>query len=1125
MERYDHQKIEKKWQEKWKEEELYETKDSVRGKENYYTLVEFAYPSGNLHVGHWYAFSVPDMYARYMRMNGYNVMYPFGFDSFGLPAENAAIKRGRNPRDWTYSNIAYMRDQLDTMGTMFDWSREVVTSDPKYYKWTQWLFLEFLKNNLAYRAETKVNWCSSCKTVLANEQVVSGSCERCGTDIEQKQMEQWMFKIRDYADRLLEDLEELNWPEPIKEAQRAWIGRSEGAELDFEIEQDISGNDFLLLHAHKGSSRNEYIPWLKKELESRGAQSVTTLDLPGGANPDMETQLAFLEDTYTFTERTVVVTHSLSGPLMLKMLPRLKKKIYKVVFVAPPLKPVFIDKERPELEQYTDWEFDFDAASKNVQRVVVVADTYDPVVPKAQTETIARSLGGRYTLREAEEAHFDGAVEPEVLHAVLSSIKVFTTRPDTLYGATYMVIAPEHELVNELQEKIENWDEVEKYVKQAGKKTELERQENKEKTGVELKGVKAVNPGTQEEIPIWVADYVLSTVGTGAIMAVPAHDERDFAFANTYQLPIRQVVATRSENHAGYEVVDTKETVERNNVYVFVQHPEKEEFLFLEWKAEKEWGTSPIIGGVNKGETYEDAARREIREETGYTDIGDVSDVGFEVHSLYFHPVKDVNRHGKARVFYTELKSLKQETVAPEERAQHESVWIPKEHVLKKLPYENLKIAWEYFVEPYALTGEGVLINSGDFDGLSTEEAREKITESVGGTKKTQYRIRDWGVSRQRYWGCPIPVVYCDTCGVVGVPETELPVELPEVEDYVPSGDGKSPLAKVSDFVNTTCPECSRPAKRETDTLDTFVDSSWYFLRYTDPHNEEKFADKKKMNKWMPINFYSGGAEHTTMHLLYSRFFQKVLYDLGHVADKEPYTRRMNRGIILGPDGNKMSKSKGNVIDPDDVVKRYGTDTVRTYLAFIGPYNEVGHYPWSTESIVGVRRFLDRVWKLARNLQRKSSDETVLEVHKTIQRVTLDIQQLKMNTCIAAFMSFMNVAERSDIAQEEFETFLTILAPFAPHLTEELWREMLGHTTSIHLEEWPQYDPGMLQEEAVTIVIQINGKKRSTITVSSDVEKEEVLKEAKKAVEKWLTNATIQKEVYISGKLVNLVLD
>ena len=786
MKNYDHKKIEKKWQKEWEKSGIYKTPDEKRGAENFYTLVEFPYPSGNLHTGHWYAFSVPDIFARKKRMEGKNVLFPIGFDAFGLPAENAAIQRKINPKKWTYENIDYMRKQIKSMGASFDWTREVITADPEYYKWTQWIFLKLFKKGLAYQAETPVNWCPKDKTVLANEQVASGKCERCGTEVEQRQMKQWMLKITAYAEQLLSGLEKLNWKEEIKEAQRNWIGKSDGVLIKFSI----SNSQF--------------------------------------------------------------------------------------------------------------------------------------------------------------------------------SIEVFTTRPDTLFGATYMVLAPEHPLIKTLKNKIKNWAEVERYAKEAKKKTQLQRQkEEKDKTGVELKGIKVINPANKEEIPIWIADYVLGGYGTGAIMAVPAHDERDRAFAEKFKLPI----------------VD---------------------------------------------------------------------------------------------------RSL-----------------VDKDEIIKK----------------------------------------------VDGQKQTQYRLKDWVVSRQRYWGAPIPIIHCEKCGTQTVPEKDLPVLLPEIKDYKPRDDGKSPLAKAEKWVNVKCPKCGGDAERETDTLDTFVDSSWYFLRYCDPRNANAFAEKAKIKNWIPVDLYSGGVEHTTMHLLYSRFFYKAMYDCGLLAlplrgklEDEPYQERRNRGIILGPDGQKMSKSKSNVINPDEYIAKFGADTVRMYLAFIGPYNEAGSYPWDPHGILGIKRFLDRVWVLAAskffalNPQAGSDASQNLNaartLHKTIKKVGKDIDEFKFNTAISALMILVNEIERNwKLEIGNWKLFLKLLAPFAPHLTEEIW-EKLGNKNSIHLEAWPKYDQKLIEETTFELIIQINGKMRDKFEVPAGISEAEAtgLTLSREKVKSIFGNKKPSKIIFVPKRLINFVI-
>ncbi len=968
MTEYDPKQIENKWQKEWEKSGIYKAPDTVDGKENEYVLVEFAYPSGNLHLGHWYAFSIPDIYARYLRMHGKNVLYPMGFDAFGLPAENAAIKRGLNPRVWTFDNIDYMRKQLHSMGATFDWSREVITASPEYYKWTQWMFTKFLEKGLVYQSETPVNWCPADKTVLANEQVVDGKCERCGAVVEKRNMLQWNLKITDYADRLVSDLESLDWPKPIKESQKNWIGRSEGAEIDF------------LLEFKKTPGANE----------NRG---------PNG--------------------------------------------------------------ER-------------------------------------------------------------------------AAIKVFTTRPDTIFGATYLVLAPEHLWVtlatDESHDVLENKEEVRAYVASVKNKTDIQRSAlDKDKSGVELKGVKAINPATKEEIPIWIADYVLPNYGTGAIMAVPAHDERDFEFAKKYKLPISQVILpvfTDADNPPRPGKKDTN----RHVVQVVLRNKNKE--VLIHFLKDKKWeGLDPktfIIGGVEEGETPEEAAAREIKEETGYVNFKLVQKMPFEFQSNFFAAHKDVNRKAHVHTFVFDLVDEQRGEIVEDEyftKDSQETKWISHDEIGATLSTEDQKTTWRYLEQGgFSYSDHGILVNSAEFDGLKSEEAKKKIIESVGGELVTRFKLRDWVVSRQRYWGCPIPVIHCQKCGSAPVPEEDLPVVLPDIQDYLPTDDGKSPLAKATAWVNVKCPTCGGDAKRETDTLDTFIDSSWYFLRYLDSKNDKEFASKDKLKQWMPINFYSGGAEHTTMHLLYSRFWHKVLFDLGLVNEAEPYTRRMNRGLILGPDGQKMSKSKGNVIDPDKEVERFGSDSVRMYLAFIGPYNEVGAYPWNPDGIVGVRRFLEKVWRLQNKIGGENNDESLL--HRTIKKVSEEIASMKMNTGVSALMILVNAFEKQGkVSKGEYETLLKLLAPFAPHMTEELWHE-LGHGDSIHASEWPKHDESKLQSSEVTIVVQVNGKVRGSFQASPEITEQESFQQAQSMPEvaKWLTGKEVAKTIFVPGKLVNFVL-
>jgi len=796
MKPYSHQKIEKKWQKEWEKSGIYKAKDFSK-KPKWYSLIEFPYPSGaGLHVGHIRSFTAMDIISRKRRMEGYNVLYPIGWDAFGLPTENYAIKTGIDPRVATKKNTDNFRRQLKGLGFSFDWSREINTTDPNYYKWTQWIFLQFFKKGLAYKAEIPINWCPKDKIGLANEEVIGGKCERCGTPVVQKLKSQWLLKITAYAEKLLAGLKTVDFLPEIKLQQTNWIGKSEGSEIDFLIKN-------------------------------------TSL-----------------------------------------------------------------------------------------------------------------------------------------------KIKVFTTRPDTLFGATYVVLSPEHYLIQELKNQIQNWEEIKNYLNQAFHKTEEERlKEEKEKTGVELKGVKAINPANEKEIPVWVADYVLSTYGTGAIMAVPAHDKRDYDFAKKFNLPVIKV-----------------------------------------------------IDNGQKEKLYE---------------------------------------------------------------------------------------------------GAGKLINSGKFNGIESEKAKWEITQFVNGKKTIKYHLRDWVFSRQRYWGEPIPIIICEKCGYVPVPEKELPVLLPKIKNYRPRDDGESPLASISSWVNVKCPKCGGKAKRETDVMPNWAGSSWYFLRYTDPHNNKSFADFKKLKYWMPVDWYNGGMEHVTLHLLYSRFWNLFLYDLGLVPYKEPYKKRTAQGMVLGEGGIKMSKSKGNVVNPDEIVKKYGADVARVYEMFMGPFDQA--IAWDPKSIEGVKRFLLKVWNLG--LSKKISktfknEKTKKIINKTIKKVSEDIELMSFHTAISSLMVCINEFQsEKNIPQKDWERFLIILAPFAPYLTEELW-EKLGHKKSIHLEKWPSFDKKLINEELKEIVVQINGKKRGIVFIGQDENETQVKTKALqlKNVSLFLKNKNVKKVIYVPQKVINFVI-
>ena len=803
MERvYNPKEIEQKWQKIWDDEKAFAASDDY-SKPKYYALVEFPYPSGQgLHVGHPRPYTALDIVARKRRMEGYNVLYPMGWDAFGLPTENYAIKNHIHPKIVTKNNVHRFKEQLHSLGYSFDWDREINTTDPEYYKWTQWIFLKLFKAGLAYKAEMPINWCTSCKVGLANEEVVNGHCERCGAEVIRKVKSQWMLKITEYADKLLEGLDHVDYIERVKVSQKNWIGRSTGAEVDFPI--------------------------------------------------------AGKED----------------------------------------------------------------------------------------------------------------------------KLRIYTTRPDTLFGVTYMVISPEHPYIEKFASKIKNLDEVKAYQEQAARKSDFERSElAKEKTGVKIDGLTAVNPVNGKEIPIWVSDYVLMSYGTGAIMAVPAHDERDWEFAKKFNMPIIQVV---------------------------------------------ESSEGPV--DVN---------------EAAFVDVA-----------------------------------------------------------------------------------TGKLVNSGFLNGMEVAEAKKAIIEYLEkeniGTQKTNYKLRDWVFSRQRYWGEPIPIVHCDKCGYVPLPEDQLPLELPDVESYMPTDNGESPLAAMRSWVETTCPCCGGPAERETDTMPQWAGSSWYFLRYTDPHNTEALASPEALKYWMPVDWYNGGMEHTTLHLLYSRFWHRFLYDEKVVPCPEPYQKRTSHGMILGENGEKMSKSRGNVVNPDDIVNEFGADTLRTYEMFIGAFELSA--AWSNEGVKGCRRFLERVWKLQEIVTDEAgySKELETRMHQTIKKVSSDFETLKYNTAIAAMMSLINdFYKAGKVTRDEFKTLLILLNPVAPHMTEELW-QIMNYGGRLYQTSWPTYEEAKTVESEVEIAVQVNGKVRATIKIAADISKEDAIAAGKAAVADKLTGQIV-KEIYVPGRLVNIV--
>jgi leucyl-tRNA synthetase len=944
---YDPAKIEKKWQKYWESKNLYEAKTGSK-RPKWYSLIEFPYPSADgLHVGHIRSNTAMDIISRKRRREGFEVLYPIGWDAFGLPTENYAIKTGIHPITVTKKNTDNFRKQLKALGFSFDWSREVNTSDPAYYKWTQWIFLQLYKKGLAYKAKTTVNWCPKDKTGLANEEVIDGKCERCGTPVEKREKEQWMLAITKYADRLEKDLDTVDYLPEIKTQQKNWIGRSEGAEFDFSV---VGTN-------HK--------------------------------------------------------------------------------------------------------------------------------------------------------------------------ITVFTTRPDTLFGVTYVVLAPEHPLVQQLKPEITNWRSVAAYIKKACAKTDIDRSAiEKEKTGVELKGVKVVHPATKQELPVWIADYALPDYGTGAVLAVPAHDVRDYGFAKKYKLPMKVVIRPvfGLENKKA-------EAVHRNTISAVVRRKDGK-FLVLDFKSQG-WITPPI-GGIDEGETPEQAAQREVLEETGFsTKPIAVSPIAVE---SYFYA--DHKKEWRSRLDFPVLLELDaskpQVEVSEEDKNRYEILWLTAQEAIDRVTFNNNKLAYEIFVHnlqiftPDVRTEKSTLVDSGEFTGLEADDAKKKITETYG-RSKISYKLRDWVFSRQRYWGEPIPMVHCDKCGWQPIPESELPLELPNVKAFQPTDTGESPLALATDWVKTTCPQCGGAARRETDTMPNWAGSSWYYLRYCDPNNDQKLADMQTLKYWLPVNWYNGGMEHVTLHLLYSRFWHKFLFDIGMVPTPEPYKKRTAHGLVLAEDGRKMSKSWGNVINPDAVVKQVGADTLRLYEMFMGPFDQA--IAWSMTSISGSRRFIERVWNLQSKLaDPKEKNEIPAErnvlMHQTIKKVTDDIEAMRFNTAVSAMMIYTNELEKAaTIHCDEYQTLLSLLAPFAPHVTEELW-ELIGNKHSIHVAQWPQHDERYLKSDTVTYAIQVNGKVRGTVTAARDAAQDEVVTAARavESVGKWITGKSEKKIIFIQNKTINFVV-
>ncbi len=1007
MKKYNPQEIEKRWQEFWETKKVFHAKDNSK-KPKKFILVEFPYPSGaGLHMGHLRPYVAADVYARYNRMKGFETLFPIGWDAFGLPAENYAIKMGVHPSITTKKNVANAKKQMQSWGLSFDWSREANTTDPDYYKWTQWLFLQFYKKGLAFESTGLINWCPKDKTGLANEEVIDGKCERCGTAVEKKELRQWYLKITEYAEKLLDGLKSLDkWPEAVKLQQENWIGKKTGTNITYGFDEKPN---FLLLHGRGSSPEKAFLPWMKYTLERRG-YFVQVPAMPGGDEPNDLEQAEHVLKNCKVDENTIVLGHSFGGIVALRLLEK-GVKVKKVLLAGTPFLGRFSDgKVRQSVADAIKRGFNFGKIRKHAQSFISISDESDHIVPNSDGKKLAENLNGLFVSFKAGSPHFNDQQESGLLKILDPQITCFTTRPDTNFGATFVVLGPEHLLLkdrNLLNIDEKHWKEIVKYQQKVKNTPEEERlKEGRKKTGV-FTGLYLINTLNNYKMPLYVSDYVLGNVGTGAVVGVPGHDKRDFEFAQVFKIPIVRVVQ------------------------------------------------------------------------------------------------KDAN------------------DVAPIEKIEQ----VQEE--------------------------EGTMVNSEFLNGLNIHEATEKIMdymEAQGyGKRVTNYKLRDWVFSRQRYWGEPIPLIHCEDCGVVPVPDKDLPVKLPNVKKYEPTGTGESPLADIKNWVKTKCPKCGKLAWRETNTMPQWAGSSWYWLRYADSKNKKQFSSLAKQKYWTPVDVYFGGMEHTTLHLLYSRFWNLFLFDQGLVSSREPYALRKPHGIVLGPDGEKMSKSRGNVVDPQSIVKQYGADVLRMYEMFLGPHEAM--VAWNDKGIVGVARFLDRVWNWVNEIaeaphNKVTSDKSQVtrdtekverELNKLIKKITVDIEGFSFNTCISAFMEFHNAIKDDFITLESVKKFLLVLYPFAPHIAEELNlilpavtlnRDRERRLQSLQLETWPMFDDSKLIESQVTVVVQINGKVRGKIVVPKNALEQDVQAEAVKleVVKQALVNESIKRTIYIKDRLINLVI-
>lgn len=1135
MKRYNPSEIEPKWQEIWDEQQAFKAQDASQ-KPKYYALTMFPYPSGiGLHIGHLRPFTTNDANARFRRMQGYEVLNPMGWDNFGLPAENYAVKTGTPPQITTRQNTDNFRVQAKHLGYSFDWSREFGTSDPSYYKWTQWFFLLLYKRGLAYRRESAQFWCNECKTVLANEQVVNGCCWRHeDLPVAKKSLKQWFFKITDYAERLEADLEGIDWPGSIKTMQRNWIGRSKGAEVSFDVQTPFT--KVVLMHGKDKTAQDIWYPWLGGQAEKAGLQYVapklTTVEVP-----ELSEWLAGL-DAAKPDENTVLVGHSRGGMAILRWLERLPagRRVGKVVLVAA---NAAHQPDKAGGDFFSDEDYDFKKIRQHCSQFVVIHSKDDPWVPFTAGEHNAHGLGAQFVAYE-DKAHFGGHMKdaPEILEHILPRIRIFTTRPDTLFGATFMALAPEHPLALAISSP-EQKAVVQAYIREAQTKTDIDRMdENREKTGV-FTGAYVTNPVNGAKIPVWVSDYVLMGYGTGAIMACPAHDERDYEFAKKFNLPVIEVLEP--------ETGTPQQNPEfRRSIVAVVRNPKTQEVLTLDWG--KLGGHLFVGGGREAHEDIVDAAVREIAEETGYTNLKLVAQTG-KIHHNYFAASKNTPRRIEAHGLLFDLidGTRTDEKLEAEEKGKFTAVWLPAHEAEPRIADELHATVFKLLVKGERYHGEGIMVNSGPYNGLASSETREKIVADLQakgfGQEKVNFKLRDWLISRQRYWGAPIPIVHCPKDGIVPVPEDQLPIELPAMEDFHPTGDGRSPLAKNRAWVEVACPKCGGKAERETDTMDGFACSSWYAMRFADPHNDAEAFSKKLVEEWLPADMYIGGAEHAVMHLLYARMWTKVMYDAGLITFGEPFKALRNQGMLVAPDGQKFAKSKGNGVDPEEIINSgYGADALRTTILFLAPFDQ--KTPWSPEGLGGVYRFLNRIWTLAQEVTEATaepanvqSDDTPLKqaVHKTIKKVTADMHGLGYNTAIAAQMELVNTLYklRADIPMTTYNqswrwavrTLAQLAAPFAPHMAEELWQQLGGQGLVAH-SDWPVWDESLTRGQSLVIAVQVNGKLRATLSMPADVSQEEVEKAAlaEENVQKFVGNKKPARIIYVPARLLNIVV-